>query len=545
LAATLPGRELLPPDEPRFAMVGREMYRSGDFVSLTRGGHFYADKPPLLFWAQTVFFSLWGEPSETPARLPSLLACLALVALVHRAGRRWLGDAAGTAAPLVLISFWLIFWQGAWVSTDMSLSAAVFAALLAWDVETRSKGWSGRCFGFLGGLCLGLACLAKGPVAIVHLALAGLGLRLGKADIPVRRGPPRFAFWLGFAVCVAPWVLLFVERHGAKRLGRIFWHQNIERFWESWDNLEPFWYHPPYLLLGLMPWGLVLLGGCFFPSFWRPIRSSPTLRGLLAWIGLSVLFFSIPEGKRSVYLMPAYPAVALLIAGAWPAWRRSPAMRRTAALLLLGGAMAMAGVWIGMGFGVGPAAALGASDATASVLRRGVAAVAAVTVTTWTLTAVGLWAGRRAAIFGPSAWIAALAAVFPFWLTPALNASQGGRTFAETVRPLIPQDAALAYTREKWEIAAWNLDRPGLPLRKKKDVADFLKKDGARAVIGARDWLEDDRIHRENVEMISVGRLGTRPMALLLKRPDRTNASVRTARPGLARQNESRTSSGR
>jgi hypothetical protein len=88
----LGSHDLLPPDEPRFALVAREMAASGDYSVLSLNHRLYTDKPPLFFWAINGFALLSGGVNEWAARLPSALSGLLALLLVLRLGT-WLYEA--------------------------------------------------------------------------------------------------------------------------------------------------------------------------------------------------------------------------------------------------------------------------------------------------------------------------------------------------------------------------------------------------------------------------------------------------------------------
>ena len=141
LAPGTVGREPMPPDEPRFAVVGMEMYRSGDWVLPSRFGEPYLDKPPLLFWCEAALFHVAGGRSAAAARLAPLLATLALVAVTHRAGRRWIGDPAATAGTLIFSSSMLVLLQGSWLTVDPLLALGAWGAIYAGSRAEESASW--------------------------------------------------------------------------------------------------------------------------------------------------------------------------------------------------------------------------------------------------------------------------------------------------------------------------------------------------------------------------------------------------------------------
>src|SRR5712691_10918067 len=106
---SIPSRELLPTDEPRFALVARQMVEDPaplvphlGYDALSKSGDVYADKPPAFFWLISLFSFLTRSVNETSARLPSFLAAVAAVLLTRRIGALLIDEATGFAAAIVL-----------------------------------------------------------------------------------------------------------------------------------------------------------------------------------------------------------------------------------------------------------------------------------------------------------------------------------------------------------------------------------------------------------------------------------------------------------
>src|SRR5206468_9719394 len=162
----LGSHDLWPPDEPRFALVAREMWTRGDYSVLSLNNHLYTDKPPLFFWAINGFGRLLGGIDEWAARLPSAVSAVLAILLIERLGA-WLYDRrTGLLAALVFATSLQILERGRWASIDMTLNLFVLSAIvLLWLGRSRrdregvliAAGW----------VMMGLATLAKGPVGLV------------------------------------------------------------------------------------------------------------------------------------------------------------------------------------------------------------------------------------------------------------------------------------------------------------------------------------------------------------------------------------------
>ena len=135
----IPTRELMPTDEPRFALVARQMVEDPapivphlGYDPLTHEGEVYGDKPPVFFWLISLFSFLTGGVGEISARLPSFIASIAAVLLTYRIGRLLAGEAAGLAAGAILATSNQFFLRAGWCSIDMVLTALTLAATYCW-----------------------------------------------------------------------------------------------------------------------------------------------------------------------------------------------------------------------------------------------------------------------------------------------------------------------------------------------------------------------------------------------------------------------------
>src|SRR3989475_1691427 len=134
----LGSHDLWPPDEPRFALVAKEMWARGDYSVLSLNNHLYTDKPPLFFWAINVFGRLLGGIDERAARLPSAVSTLLAILLIERLGARLYDRKTGLIAALVFATSLQILERGRWASIDMTLNLFVLSAIvLLWLGRSR------------------------------------------------------------------------------------------------------------------------------------------------------------------------------------------------------------------------------------------------------------------------------------------------------------------------------------------------------------------------------------------------------------------------
>ncbi|MBL8486478.1 MAG: glycosyltransferase family 39 protein [Rhodocyclaceae bacterium] len=316
---TLDQRALIKPDEGRYAEIAREMALAGDWVTPRLNGIKYFEKPPLQYWATAAAFKAFGEDEWTARLWPALTGWLAVLA-VGFAGSRLFGPGAGLAAAAVLGSSLLAVVIGHFNVLDMGLTAFLTLALAGLLMANREAAGAaqGRRWMLLTWAALALAVLSKGLVALV---LAGgtlvLYSLLARDLSPWRRLHP-VAGILVFLAIAAPWFVA-VSLANPEFPRFFFIHEHFERFLTTTHRrTQPAWYFLPVLLAGALPWTFPVL-----QAWWqegladrgRPFR--PRLL-LAVWALVIIGFFSLSGSKLPSYILPMFPALALL-AGAWVA----------------------------------------------------------------------------------------------------------------------------------------------------------------------------------------------------------------------------------
>lgn len=316
-------RDPWPADEPRFALVARDMVHSGQWLIPMIGGDTYADKPPLFFWMMAGFYALTGS-LRIAFLLPSLLAALASVALVYDLGRRLWHREAGLAAGLLLLGTVQFVWQGRQAQIDATVCFWIVLGLYGL-LRHLLLGPDWRWY-YLGCAAAGFGIITKGVGFLPLLVLIPYFLlraaRWSPRPVLLQTGQSAWRWALGpaamlAAICVwfAPMMIASMSSPQlAVYRDEILFQQTIHRYASSWIHIKPFWYFvtevmPPLWLpaSALLPWAI---------PHWRDAWRGRDLRIalLLGWVVLVVLFFSFSAGKRGVYILPALPAFCLALA---------------------------------------------------------------------------------------------------------------------------------------------------------------------------------------------------------------------------------------
>ncbi|MFM8660564.1 MAG: ArnT family glycosyltransferase [Cyanobium sp.] len=320
---------------PLFAASARAMAESGDWLIPWVNGLPRYDKPPLVYWAMGLLYSLPGQMAWDPlgtwaARLPSALATVAVMQTLVVTLLRWPqarrrpGLTALSAALAFALSPLVLIWGRIAVSDALFSGCLAISLLLCW----RSYATGGRRW-WAAWLLLGLAVLAKGPVAVVLLALTLLGFGWLQRDLPgVAASVQPLRGALITAAVAGPWYGLALLREGEPFWRSFFGYHNLQRFSSVVNNHQaPWWFFGLILVLASLPATPLLVLGLV-----RALRGpvpppAQSLRRFAAcWLLAVLLFFTAAATKLPSYWLPATPAAGLLIAlaaqrGAWLAWR--------------------------------------------------------------------------------------------------------------------------------------------------------------------------------------------------------------------------------
>ena len=301
-------RELWAPDEPRYAEVALEAWTQRDFLTLSLCGEPYPDKPPLGFlW--TALCGVIGGWSAWSLRLPSLLATVGSAWCVARLARHWWGEREARLAVLLLLSTTLVWWTGGRVQLDSLLTWSCLGAITC--LETRPPGARTRV---LAGSIVGLAALVKGPVAWVLVgSWCLLGVRTRRSSTEAKRGGAIAATALAVIPLLA-WAGLAGWSDPGLRAG-LWFEEHLGRAWHGRSHPGPWWETITELALYTLPWTPLFALGCV-AAFRRSAVDRFAFR-LACWVVLLLVFFSLVQEKREIYLLPIYPALALLGARAF------------------------------------------------------------------------------------------------------------------------------------------------------------------------------------------------------------------------------------
>ena len=527
----LPGlgnHDLWAPDEPRYAQVAREMLVDGDWLLPHVNGRVYTDKPPGWFWCAAVLSLPGGDVTPFTARLPSALAAILVLMITAAAGARLLGRRAGLLAAVVLASSYLFFEMARSAHLDLLLCLLTTMALLAAWRAMREGGGVGE--GLLLWSALAGAMMVKGPVGLVVPLLVLVVDRIiaGEPRDLLRLRPA----W-GLPLAILPpvvWLLAVdVFRPGYSPLGVLDRHV-ISRFGSGLHHARPFWYYAGDFFEEMLPWSFLVPAAMVLVWRWRAVAArAPEVedgpaaapgwerrRFLLVWVATILVFFSISTEKRSVYILPLFPAAALLVGDLWHRLMEGDPSRgrRPPPALVVAGLILSALIFLALGsvpflLGRWPEEITSILGGPARMLAVGAGAGGVAIL-------VLLFLHRRAAAFAAQA-LAALVCflVFVHAVQPAVNPFKSARALSETlVRERRPGEAVGML---HWRAAYLYYSGIRMAEVREEEAGDWMREPGGRLLLLSEDTFDSLRDDLGPVEILAQGGVGHREMMILRK----------------------------
>lgn len=295
----------------------------------------HLDKPPMAYWAVAASMRLWGY-SEWAVRAPVALAGLSGVLAAYLLASRLGGPRAGLWSALILQTSMLYFVMARMLTCDIFLTQFV-----AWAIYFGWRGWeafrdtaegppaaralAGRRFlGWQSAAwaAMALGFLTKGPVALAIPLATGAALVLFRRRLAGRWG----LMWLGtgfglaiFSLMVMPWFIL-----ASHRMPQLLDYMVIDQalghtLGTTIKNRQgsPL-YFVVILAVGFLPW-TPLLGWLWRPTHWRSLSQAQKDGWLMlsVWASFTFVLFSLTKAKLPAYILPIFPALAVLVAWRW------------------------------------------------------------------------------------------------------------------------------------------------------------------------------------------------------------------------------------
>ena len=332
-------------DDAAYAHEAKTMLQSGDWWTMNLNGNADFDKPPLFIWLVALSFKFFGA-ADFAAKIPGVLFGWATVILVHflakelfsnepedSSGREWLP----VLSMLCMATTQYFLKYSSHAMTDVPFTFFFTLAVYFYILALKNN-----LFLLPSGMAIGLATMTRSPMGLFPLAIIVFHLSL------TRRLKLLFSFYfagcLMFAALIpATWYLreynlygdVFIDRHFANVLG----HSSSPNL--RTDRQQFLWYFEYFFLIVKLyfPWFPLMFYGLFLAlgKMWRSKSSAPLETLLIVWLFVVLIPFSLAESKVLRYILPVFPAFAILSAYSLQyllSVKRLPKFCRLAVLLL-------------------------------------------------------------------------------------------------------------------------------------------------------------------------------------------------------------------
>jgi 4-amino-4-deoxy-L-arabinose transferase-like glycosyltransferase len=325
-------RYIWSPDEDEYALVNREMLEDGHWIYPTVNGQPYSIKPPLFNWIGSFFSLINGKVTEFTSRLPSSLAAMAGVFAIYYFGKLLFGRRAGLLAAMVLATCPLYIEFARWIQINMMSCLLLTMTLLFFYRGYTNEGKRNTAY-----LCMyvpmGFGTLNMGPVNVVMPAIVIFLYLVTVKDVrhvfKLRIGWGVFIY----LIIVAPWYVTVSLAEGYAE--KLLITTNLTRYFGEFAHARHFFYYfittPAYFF----PWVLYLPGAIYLYFRSQNAEERKKILFPLIWSAGIFVFFSISKTKRSEYMLPIFPALALLIGfmfdQAFLNWKNGASWRRLVA----------------------------------------------------------------------------------------------------------------------------------------------------------------------------------------------------------------------
>lgn len=347
-------------DEGYYASAAAEMYARGDAVVPMFNGEMFGHKPPMMYWGMMAGFEMFGV-NELGARFVSAILGAITCVVIYGIAKKLYDAPTGLVAGLAMASSLMFSVASRSATADTHLTLFVSLAFYFWigDAFRNAREpvrapyairWStwGLTYAMMG-----LAVLTKGPIGLLFpMAVIGLFML---TQIPIRvsaqsslvskvlrniepYAPIAFVktVWrmrpltglLVVAVIAGPWYWLVQNATSGKFLEEFIGVHHMGRFSHAMDNHSgPFFYYILACLIGMYPWSAFIVPTCML---WvRQLRDSQSARATVfvsCWAGVYLVIFSVASTKLPNYVLPAYPALAIMVARYVAMWVTAPQM---------------------------------------------------------------------------------------------------------------------------------------------------------------------------------------------------------------------------
>ncbi len=344
---------LLEPDETRYVTMARDMFTSGNYLTLYLNGEYFFEKPPLFFWLESLSFWFFKDISEFTARFPVVILSLLPLGLLFFLSEKVKNQKfafLNSAILLTTLEYVLITKIAMLDSVLTSLvSSSVLCYFFTFFVSEENK----KYFWYSCYILMGLAVLAKGiPGAVIPAGTILAGTIIFRTYKETLKNMP--AGIVLFLIIALPWHIIMLLKHGSLFFNEYIIKHHLMRFLgaEVIHRNEPVYFYFVTLLWGLFPWIFSLLSSLRKPRKFNLENGYDKFLVLnITAILVILLFFSCSGAKLITYILPVYPFFAVLIGHIWYERSMKKFMVIVAVMTILGGFASPFGYKLDYSFG--------------------------------------------------------------------------------------------------------------------------------------------------------------------------------------------------
>ncbi len=317
----LPGQCTIPAvdrDEARYVQASRQMLETGDFVRIRFQDHPRNKKPVGIYWLQAAAVAAAGTLDTGalwPYRLPSLAGAVLAVMLTFFFARRWFSDRTALLGSAFLAASVLLVVEAHLAKTDAMQLAAVLAAQGALGtiyIGHRRGAPSRWAPAMVFWIAMGAGILIKGPILPMVSLLTVAALCIADRQVRWTKRLHPLAGMLTAALIASPWMISIYRATGGQFFAQAVGGDLLPKLMGGQESHGA----PPGTYL-------VLVLATFWPGslfVWPALangkkqKARPEVRFLLAWLVPTWIAFELIPTKLPHYVLPVYPALALLAA---------------------------------------------------------------------------------------------------------------------------------------------------------------------------------------------------------------------------------------